>query len=78
MSRPLRRELGIDDGPLPQVGVVQPARLSQVGKHAAGDLLLGANADRKAVDGGLGATAEEWAESFGDLELAAYLRSLPA
>ena len=38
------------------------------------NLLLGANADRKAVDD-LGATAEEWAESFGHSELAAYLRS---
>ena len=41
------------------------------------DILLGANADRRAMDG-LGATAEEWAESFGHSELAAYLRSLPA
>ena len=38
------------------------------------NLLLGANADPKAVDD-LGATAEEWAESFGHSELAAYLRS---
>ena len=42
------------------------------------DRLLAANADRKAMDDGLGATAEEWAESFGHSELAAYLRSLPA
>jgi hypothetical protein len=32
-----RREVGTDDGPRPELGVVQPARLPQVRKHAAGD-----------------------------------------